>query len=139
MLKINDYWEEGKYIDLWSINHVLSGVVLGAFLFNFGIPFWWALAFSLLLFILWEVVEVIVHIKEHPSNMITDVVCDALGFLFVAYVYFVMREPFTWMATIIWTLDFLAFNLWGYLAYQDRKREPLPTNDILRAQLQTEQ
>lgn len=133
---LNERWKEGRYIDLWSVNHILSGVVLAALLFNFSVGFWPAFIFATILFVGWEVYEVLVGIKEHTSNMVMDVVCDLAGFLYVAFAYFVQGEPFTWMGTALVFVDFMAMNLWGYLAYQERKRyeESTPVENVWRLQ-----
>lgn len=120
-MRINDYWREGKYIDLWSSVHVLSGIVVGALLFNFGVDFRWSLIIALVLFIGWEVFEILVDIKEHMSNMVTDVACDLVGFFFVSYYYFVLLKPFSWQTTFIYIGIFLLMELWGFLAYEKRK------------------
>lgn len=121
LVEINKYWKEGRYLDLWSINHVLSGVVLGAILFGLGAPFNWSLLVALALFVGWEVAEISLGIKEHMPNMITDVICDLFGFLLIAYWFFVKGSTLSFTATLAWILLFIIFNIWGFIAYEARK------------------
>lgn len=123
MHRINRYWKEGRYIDLWSINHVLSGVVLGALAWSFGMSFGWSLLLALALFVGWELLEIAVGIKEHMPNMVMDVVCDLFGFLAAAYWFFILEKPFSPTATAAWILLFIALNIWGFVAYEERRIE----------------
>ncbi len=122
MLKINDYWKEGKYFDLWSINHVLSGIVLGIILFYFGLSLVPSIIIALVLFVGWEVAEVLLGIKEHTPNMIMDVCCDFAGLIITSYFYFVLLKPFSQTTSLIFLALFIGFNLWGFVAYEKRHR-----------------
>jgi len=121
-MSINDYWKEGKYVDLWSIPHILSGIVLGAILFSLGVSFVPSLVISLVLFVGWEAVEVFVGIKEHITNMTMDVVCDLLGFFITSYFYFILLKPFSLITILIFVGLFVIFDLWGFTAYEKRHR-----------------
>ena len=120
-MHINQYWKEGKYVDLWSINHILSGVVVGALLFRFGLNFHWAIIVSLALFVGWEIFEIVIGIKEHMTNIVMDVVFDLVGFLLTSYHYLALHRPFSLRTTVVFIVVFLSFNLWGFLAYEKRK------------------
>ncbi len=122
MQGINKYWKEGKYIDLWSVNHLLSGVVLAAILYHFHIEFSTALIISLALFVGWEILEKLIGINEHFSNICMDVICDTAGFLMTSYFYLVLSRPFTITTSIIFALLFTTFNIWGYSAYEKRSK-----------------
>ena len=50
-------WTEGKYIDFWSIIHILSGILLGILLNLLGMNFWPALFTVIILAILFEIIE----------------------------------------------------------------------------------
>jgi hypothetical protein len=123
--KLNEYWKEGRYADLWSINHFLSGVVLGALLFTFGVSFSWSLLIALVLFVGWELVEILMGIKEHMPNMVTDVLFDMAGFLAVAW-YFSAVAPLSWTAMAVIIIIFMIFNIWGFIAYEERKIDAIP-------------
>jgi hypothetical protein len=123
--KINQYWREGRYVDLWSINHVLSGIVLGAILFSISVPFVWSLGLSLILFVAWEIGEMVAGIKEHMPNLIMDIVCDVAGFLLIAW-WFAEIGPLSWMSITAWILLMVVMNLWGFIAYEERKIDAIP-------------
>ncbi len=122
MLKVNDYWKEGRYFDLWLINHVLSGIVLGIVLFYFGLSLILSLIVALILFVGWEVAEILLGIKEHTPNMIMDVGCDFAGFAITSYFYFVLLKPFSLTTSLVFFILFIGFNLWGFIAYEKRHR-----------------
>src|SRR5579872_1728491 len=119
-MRINDFWKEGKYLDLWSVNHLLSGVLLGVILFYFHLHFFPALVISLVLFVGWEVIELLIGINEHFTNIVMDVVCDTAGFLLTAYFHFALGKSISIMGFVIIGVIFLLFNLWGFLAYEKR-------------------
>ena len=80
-----DVWREGKWVDLWSVVHSLSGVSIG---FGMYLLHWGALATTLLVLvslIAYEMWEMIVEIEEAPTNRFTDVVFGMLGFLFIFF------------------------------------------------------
>jgi hypothetical protein len=62
---------EGKYIDWWSVPHYFAGVLLG--LLGIGLGFVVAIA------IVWEVIEIYAHTREHAANRVVDVVLAIAG------------------------------------------------------------
>lgn len=76
-----DIWKEGKWLDLWSVVHVLSGISLGfGFYFLYlGDTFTFLLVLALL--ILYEVWEIMEKIEEAPTNRFMDVVVGVAGFV----------------------------------------------------------
>jgi hypothetical protein len=76
-----DIWrKEGKYVDLWSALHVLSGAMLGFFPRYFGFGMMATFFIVFLLLVMYEMFEVIVKIEEFPTNRVTDVVFGMVGF-----------------------------------------------------------
>jgi hypothetical protein len=76
-----DVWREGKWLDLWSVVHFLSGtsVGLGFYFLHFG-----ALAsvvLALVCLTAYEMWEVIVQIEEKPTNRFMDVVVGMASFV----------------------------------------------------------
>lgn len=78
---------EGDYIDLWSIVHFLSGVLIGLLCFR-----WWT---ALALLTLWEIIEPTIYFilwalglaerpefPEVPTNSVTDIIVGFAGYLF---------------------------------------------------------
>lgn len=120
-MNINHLWREHRYVDLWSINHILSGVVLGSLLWTFGMPLTYSAVFAIVLFVGWEIGEVIYGINEHFSNIVMDVLFDIAGFAGAAYWYFVLGRPLSWTALSVWIAVFIVFNVWGFFAYEERK------------------
>lgn len=123
--QINQYWREGHFVDLWSINHFLSGVVLASIIFHFDISFTFGMVIAFILFVGWEVAEVALGIKEHAPNMAMDVVCDFAGFLLLSYYLISLGNPLTWWMTLGSITLFMIFNIWGFFAYEVRKIEKL--------------
>lgn len=70
----SDIWREGDYLDLWSVPHFLSGLVLGLTLFFLGFDEIAAAVIALLALVSYEMFEVIVHIQETRMNRVLDVV-----------------------------------------------------------------
>ncbi len=62
---------EGKYVDLWSIPHVVAGALLALF----GLP----LAWVIVVLVWWEAVEIVSRVFEHPTNRVTDIVIALAG------------------------------------------------------------
>lgn len=76
-----DIWREGKWLDLWSVVHVFSGISigLGFYFLHLGVVASVALTFiSLVAYELWEAV---VAIEEAPTNRFMDVVVGMIGFV----------------------------------------------------------
>ena len=76
-----DIWREGKWLDLWSVVHFLSGlsVALGLSVFDFGL--WPTFIIATLLFIAYEMWEAVVKIEETPQNRFMDVIVGQASFL----------------------------------------------------------
>lgn len=75
-----DAWREGTWLDLWSVVHFLSGMLLGlgfAFLALPPIP---AFIIALLALIMYEMWEALAKINETPQNRTMDVVVGMLSF-----------------------------------------------------------
>lgn len=76
-----DIWREGKYVDLWSVPHFLSGVAvaLGLHILDFsGIA---AYSTAFLLLVGYEMFEVIAKIEETRMNRIFDVIVGMVAFV----------------------------------------------------------
>lgn len=80
-LQRTDIWREGKWLDLWSVVHVLSGVSMGltAALLPFGTAASVVIAFLLL--VAYEMWEAMVKIEETPQNRVMDVVVGMASFV----------------------------------------------------------
>lgn len=110
-------WKEGRIVDLWSINHLLSGVVLG--MASFLLPFkaTYELSVALILMILWEVYERKKVIREAISNSVADIVLGILGFvqgyyllsqiMYANHFFVFLCLTFVWLALQVWSLKAL--------------------------------
>lgn len=76
-----DIWREGKWLDLWSVVHFLSGISLGfgLALFQFGTIA--SIVIVFLLLVAYEMWEAMVQIHETPQNRIMDVVVGMVSFV----------------------------------------------------------
>jgi len=119
-----DMWrKEGKYVDFWSILHVLSGAAIGFYprYLNFGMLATFVIVFLLLT--MYEMFEVIAKIEEYPTNRVSDVVFGLIGFT-PAYFFDRMLDPTTsivvctlmttaaiMLAVVAWTSSYKAYEL----------------------------
>ncbi len=116
-----EIWEEGKYLDFWTINHVIAGVICAALAIFLNFPFIPALFFSFLGFIAWEMFEHSKKIEEHFSNKVADVLTSLAGFLLAYYLMF--ENPsnqllILWISVALYTV----LGVWGFAAFIQRKK-----------------
>ncbi len=88
---VNIGWHHGRYLDLWSICHLLSGSIIGIAFILLHIPFVTGLIVASMLFIVYEVLEFFLRVVEDIQNSIADVVIGAIGF----YVTHLILRPHT--------------------------------------------
>ncbi|MDO8522557.1 MAG: hypothetical protein Q7S08_04755 [bacterium] len=77
----SDIWREGKWVDLWSVVHLLSGMSFGLALGVLGWGTTASIIIALLSFVLYETWEAMVKIAETPQNRFMDVVVGMASFL----------------------------------------------------------
>lgn len=75
-----DAWREGEYLDLWSVPHFLSGMVVAFALFFLGFEARSAFVIAFLLLVGYEMFEAIVKIEETRWNRVLDVVVGMVSF-----------------------------------------------------------
>jgi hypothetical protein len=75
-----DAWREGKYLDLWSVPHFLTGMVVAFALYFFGFETVSAFVIAFLLLVGYEMFEALVKIEETRWNRALDVVIGMLSF-----------------------------------------------------------
>lgn len=75
-----DIWREGKYLDLWSVPHFLSGMGVAFVLYFFDFATNAAFIIAFLLLVAYEMFEVIVKIEETRWNRTLDVVVGMVSF-----------------------------------------------------------
>jgi hypothetical protein len=81
----NPGWQDGKYLDLWSFVHILTGVILGLGVLIFRLPPGWSMLALTLGLIAYEFLEVAGKVSERWENIITDVVVGAAGAAFIIF------------------------------------------------------
>ena len=117
-----ELWEEGKYLDMWSVSHFLSGLLIASVLFLLGIAFVPALVIATVLFVLYELFEVVVHIEESFTNRFMDVVVDVVGFLFATYFFVIIEKPPSIPLLFVLLLALIFLEVWGFTAWKKRMR-----------------
>lgn len=73
-LERSDIWREGEYLDLWSVPHFLSGILVGLTLFFLGLDRYSATVLAFVLLSIYELFEYVTAIDEGRANAILDVV-----------------------------------------------------------------
>ena len=76
-----DIWREGKWLDLWSVVHFLSGFLVGLGIYLLHFDAGASTIIALLGLILYEMWEMVVHIEETPTNRLMDVVVGMTSFV----------------------------------------------------------
>lgn len=76
-----DIWREGKWLDLWSVVHLLSGVSVAFSIAWLGFGFPASAVIAFLLFVTYELWEAMVKIEETPQNRSMDVVVGMVSFV----------------------------------------------------------
>ena len=115
-------WAEGKYVDLWTIPHILAGVLLGGYLYWFGIPFGINLTITAILVISWEFFELhFLGVHEHFTNSLMDIIVALIGF-WLTYIL-IIKYTVTLIIPYLLALTaiYLFLNAWGFLAYKRKK------------------
>jgi hypothetical protein len=114
-------WDEGGYVDFWSINHTLGGVLSLLFIALTGIPKIIGFPIIICLASLWEVYEHVTGIEETFSNRIIDIVVAAVAF-FVMY-WIIQRYQSLNLVQLFVSFGLLTIllNVWGFWAMEIEK------------------
>lgn len=118
-----NYWyynifKNGKYLDLWSVNHTLAGVVIAGPLYYLSVSLTYSLIVALILIVGWEIYEIVFDIRETWQNRSTDIITGVIGFFFVWYMYPHFAIDTQISVYIFSTTIFLILEMWGYIAYR---------------------
>jgi hypothetical protein len=111
-------FHEGKYLDFWTINHILPGILaaLGAELL--GLRFWTGFGITLTAMICWEIFEDYIRIKECLTNRLSDIVTGGMGFLATYFWILPLILNKLWLYLIFGGIIYILIGLLGYLAYK---------------------
>lgn len=114
-----DIWREGKWLDLWSVVHILSGISMafGLYLLHFGA--FASVVLALLLLVSYEMWEAMVRIIETPTNRFMDVVVGMVSFLPVFFLIApsLSTEMFILVSGLVLTLNVM-ISVFGWFASQ---------------------
>ncbi|MEK6942640.1 MAG: hypothetical protein AABX00_01095 [Nanoarchaeota archaeon] len=116
-----DIWREGKYLDLWHVNHTLAGSLLAGITFFFNIKLLLGFVVSVLLMLAWEFYEIIVDIEETIANQILDVLTGILGFFGMFYLLQIINHSSGLQVFLVVLVVWLSLELWGFVAYKKKK------------------
>lgn len=109
-----DTWKHGHYVDLWSVVHFLSGLLIGTGLFWLGFSFVWACIIAVALVLLWELYEWMLKIIEVTPNVLLDIVIGIIGFLCAAYWHYGLGMPVALSVTGSIAALTTLLSLWGF-------------------------
>jgi len=76
-----DIWREGTWVDLWSVVHLLSGLLIGLFFYYIGLHAVAGVVVALVALTAYELFEVLAKIQESPTNRFMDVVVGMMGYV----------------------------------------------------------
>ncbi len=118
-----DVWDEGEYLDLWSVVHGMAGMAAGFVPILFDVSFMGALLVFFIGTLLWEVAEVYAGIVESRKNIALDIVIALCGFastpLIVFSAYFDTAFIHMFFGVVVLTLILLSIR--GWFAYRTRE------------------
>ena len=115
-------WKEGKYFDLWHVNHFLAGVLLASATIIFKIDLFWGFVVSFILMVAWEFFEYFSKIHETMFNRCMDVILSTISFILIVYLekYKLTKDQFFQIFYVSLVL-YIFLELWGFRAYQIAK------------------
>jgi len=100
-------WLEKDLIDTWSLNHFLFGATLPLIFHKLSFGFSQSLIYAVIIFLLWEVIEVFADENEKKYNWLFDVILATAGFLCLWFVYVI---PAFWAIILVFT----TLEIFGY-------------------------
>jgi hypothetical protein len=108
-MRSKDIWFEGKWIDTWSINHLLFGVLSAHFLISImSLTLRTALVAAVIVYVAWEIIEILTKAGETPTGQVMDVFVGIAGF--VIYTSVLPNDKAMWLVLCI----FIFLEAWGY-------------------------
>lgn len=120
-----DFWQKGRAFDLWSIPHFLFGMIMAFLPFVTPISLIASFSLMLLLALLWEIYEKIIHINETVTNNLFDVLLPVISFVFLAM--FLEKSDINHSTIIVLLIAtiiiYLFTNISGWFAFKRRQKE----------------
>src|SRR3989344_4125735 len=84
-MRLRDIRNDGKYLDLWSVNHFLSGIVYTGWMIEWDFNIWFIFVTYFILAVAWELYEFYADVFEELGNKVMDVVTGVIGFFIIIY------------------------------------------------------
>lgn len=112
---------EGKYLDLWTVVHISTGLLLASLGNMVPVSEPWPFFVAVILLILWELVEVRLGIGEHMENIITDILVGCLGYG-LAIILFSHTNISAFVLGVVSVVVIVIFDFLGVRAYRRRTR-----------------
>jgi len=76
---VSPSFSEGRFLDLWVLIHLLTGVTGGFSNVFFGLTTAQVVGLGTVLMVIWEIGEHVQGIREHLANRVVDVVAGLIG------------------------------------------------------------
>ena len=117
---------EGRYADLWSIPHVISGMLVAFALLGLEIDFWQGLGVSVLVAIAWELFERFTGLSstEFLTNSIADLLFAQIGFITGYALLRGLRHERAMNVAWALLIVFIACVILGWISYTYYRRMP---------------
>ena len=120
---LKKFWWDGKFLDLWSIPHLLFGIVTILLFNQIGLDLVGGLFLTLLIAFLWEIFEYSKRWHEFLTNSLSDIVVAIIGYtitwLIIIYSHATEQQPL--VAFVVVTIIWLGLNFTGWLISRKRK------------------
>lgn len=113
-------WEEGKHIDLWSLNHLVFGIIISALFSLKSFSFERGIIISFFVLFIWELLEHFFNVYEHLPNKTWDIIAGLIGFCIGYYlIYFNPENKIIILIAAVFI--FAILEVFGFLAFLKRK------------------
>lgn len=120
-----DWWRKGRGFDLWSIPHLLFGVLMGMAPSLTGLSFLSSIALTVILALLWEIYEKFAGIRETVQNSLLDIVLPIAAFTLTSFILLTF-PPHPDDLLVVAGAIFIIYaftNISGWRAYRRRDRD----------------
>jgi uncharacterized BrkB/YihY/UPF0761 family membrane protein len=111
-------WDERQYIDLWSVNHTIAGILSLLVVVLAGIPILIGLPIMIFLAIGWEFFEYFKGIEETLSNRVTDVIIAITAFTIMYWIVQKYQTLNLIQVGAIFAAIALLLSVWGFWAME---------------------
>lgn len=114
-------WDEGGYVDVWSINHTLGGILSFLFIALTGIPLIIGFPIVIALAGIWEYYEYFKGIEETLPNRIIDILIAGVAFFVMHWI--IQRYQSLNLVQLFVSFGILTIllNVWGFWAMEIEK------------------